>query len=79
MVKKYTQKEGLDYNDTFSHVAKMITVRTVINIAASHNWPLFQMDVSNSFLQDDLHEEVYMDMPLRFSQARREKKNLQVT
>lgn len=41
----------------------MATVRIVIALAASENWPLFQMDVYNSFLQGDLLEDVFMEIP----------------
>ncbi|XP_070029686.1 secreted RxLR effector protein 161-like [Nicotiana sylvestris] len=44
MAKRYTQQEGLDYHETFSPIAKMVTIRTLISIAASKNWPLYQMD-----------------------------------
>lgn len=44
----------------------MVTVRTTISVAASHNCPLYQMDIHNAFLQGDLMEDVYMEMPQGF-------------
>ncbi|XP_020258455.1 uncharacterized protein LOC109834849 [Asparagus officinalis] len=41
----------------------MNTVRTLMSVATNYDWPLFQMDVRNAFLQGDLEEEVYMDLP----------------
>ena len=67
MEKGYSQQEGLDYHDTFSQVAKMVTVRCVIALAVSKGWILYHMDVYDAFLRGDLDEEVDMDMPEVFA------------
>lgn len=64
VAKGFTQQEGLHYHNTFSLVVKMVTVRTIITLAAQSHWPLCQMDFYNAFLQGDLHEEIYMTLPL---------------
>ena len=57
VAKGYSQLEGLDYQDTFSPVVKMVTVRVVISLAATRKWSIHQMDVYNAFLQGDLERK----------------------
>jgi hypothetical protein len=66
VAKGYSQKEGIDYEDTFAPVAKMNTIRLMIALATKHNWDLHQMDVKSTFLNGELKEEVYLVQPEGF-------------
>ena len=50
----------------FSHVSKMNSIRVLLSLAVQSSWPLYQLDVKNAFLNGDLEEEVFMDLPPGF-------------
>ncbi|GKA58572.1 ribonuclease H-like domain-containing protein [Tanacetum coccineum] len=73
VAKGFSQKEGIDFDETFSPVVKIVTVRCLICIVVSNYWPLFQLDVNNTFLYGDLNEGIYMSLPLGFECADKNK------
>jgi histone deacetylase 1/2 len=66
VAKGFKQRYGLDYEDTFSLVVKIATIRTVLSIYVSQGWSLWQLDDKNAFLHGVLEEEVYIRQPLGF-------------
>ena len=67
--KGYAQTHGVDYEETFAPVAKMMIVRTVIALVAAKGWHLHQIDVKNAFLQGELKQEVCMSQPPGFNSS----------
>jgi hypothetical protein len=63
VAKGYTQKEGEDYFDTNSPVARLTIIHVLLFLAASHGLPIHQTDVKMTFLNGELEEEIYMDQP----------------
>ena len=57
----FTQKPGIDFYETFSPVARLETIRTVIVVAAQKKWKIFQPDVKSTFQNGKLDEEIYVE------------------
>ena len=60
VAKGLTQKDGIDYKETFSPVSKKDSLRIILALVAHFDLKLQQMEVKTDFLNGDLEEEVYM-------------------
>jgi hypothetical protein len=56
----------IDYEETFRPFIKPNTIRVVLSLAISKDWPIYQLDVKNVFLHDNLSETVYAHQPAGF-------------
>nr|GEU69020.1 hypothetical protein [Tanacetum cinerariifolium] len=63
VAKGYAQKEGVDFEESFAHVARLESVRLFIAYAAHKSFTVYQMDVKTAFLYGPLKEEVYVNQP----------------
>ncbi|GJT43680.1 retrovirus-related pol polyprotein from transposon TNT 1-94 [Tanacetum coccineum] len=72
VVKGFQQIHRVDYNEIFSPVVKMTTIRLVLNIVAFEDFHLEQLDVKTTFLHGDLDEDIYMTQPRDFQSAGKE-------
>nr|GEV43314.1 retrovirus-related Pol polyprotein from transposon TNT 1-94 [Tanacetum cinerariifolium] len=66
VAKGYTQKEGVDFEESFALVARLEAVRLFIAYAIHKSFTVYQMDVKTTFLYGPLKEEVYVNQPDRF-------------
>ena len=68
----FSQKEGIDYEETFAPVARYTSIRSVLALATVMKWKIHQMDVKTAFLNGVVEEEVYVEKPLGFETHDRE-------
>ena len=66
VVKGFGQEEGIDFEEIFSPVVKMSSIRVFLGLAAVQDLEIEQLDVKMVFLHDDLEEEIYMEQPKGF-------------
>jgi hypothetical protein len=69
ILRGFTQRPSVDYDETFSPVVKFTTVCVVLSLALSWNWAIHQLDVKNAFLHGTLTETVYCSQPTGFVDA----------
>ncbi|KAH9671138.1 hypothetical protein KPL70_017236 [Citrus sinensis] len=72
VVKGYAQKEGTDFNEIFSLVVRLTTVRVVLAMCATFDLHLEQLDLKTTFLYGELEEEIYMLQPKGFAETGKE-------
>ncbi|CAI7815165.1 unnamed protein product, partial [Closterium sp. NIES-53] len=63
----FSQRQGVEYFQTFSPTPKMTTLRVLLHVAAQRDYELYSLDFSTAFLQGSLHEEIWLRRPLGFT------------
>ena len=63
VTKGFSQKQNIDYFDTFAPIIRISFIRILIDLASIHRLFIHQMDVKTTFLNEDLEEEMYMLQP----------------
>ncbi|CAI7825832.1 unnamed protein product [Closterium sp. NIES-54] len=63
----FSQRQGVDYFQTFSPTPKMNTLRVLLHVAAQRDYELHFLDISTAFLQGSLHEEIWLRRPHGFT------------
>ncbi|KAL0449130.1 UNVERIFIED_CONTAM: Retrovirus-related Pol polyprotein from transposon TNT 1-94 [Sesamum latifolium] len=74
VVKGYTQRPGIDFEETYSPVAMAKSIRILLPIAVWYNYEIWQMDVKTAFLNGFIEEEIFMDQSEGFTAVGEEQK-----
>jgi len=62
----FSQVEGIDYDETSTHVARYSLIKSVLTLSMQMGWKIHQMDVKTTFLNGMIEEEVYIQQPKGF-------------
>eukprot|EP00253_Pinus_taeda_P003747 PITA_03747 len=73
VVKGFAQKKGIDFDEIFSPVVKMTSIRTILSLVSAEDLHLEQLNVKTTFLHGDLEEEIYMQQPQGYEVEGKEK------
>ncbi len=68
VARAFTQTFGVNYNETFTPIAKFVSICYILTLAAIEDMEILQMDVQTAFLNGDLEEEIYTEQPKGFTQ-----------
>jgi hypothetical protein len=77
-IKGYEQRHGIDYDDVFTSVVRLDSMRLLIALTTHEGWEVHHMDIKLAFLNGDLHEEVYVEQSTSFIVAGKEHKVLKL-
>ena len=66
VAQRYFQEEGIDFEETYAHVARLEVIRILLTFVVSQSVKLFQMDVKSAFLNSYIKEKVYVEQPPDF-------------
>ena len=72
VVKGFGEKKGIDFDEIFSPVVKLSSIRIILGLATNQDLEIEQLDVKTAFLHGDLEEEIYMQQPEGFEDKRKE-------
>lgn len=62
----FSQKEGIDYEETFAPIARYTTIRSLLSLVVTMRWHIHQMDVKTAFLNGTIDEDVFIEQPQGF-------------
>ena len=69
VAKGYTQTYGVDYQETFVSITKMNVAKFLLSLVAHFDWNLQQFNLKNTFLHDEIDEEIYTEVPPSFGEV----------